>query len=593
MRNISHASSFWNSRIALSWSSPLYPGLCAARAASLDRAIGRGIRRSQGVGFRGKEKSRSEHGRNGPGRTSIRRSVEAPDVSSGSKSRGMEWGTSSPKHSASRAKSELPSTMARRGSFEHGTGHSRRDDEASAAIRMGSRVFRSTEAKSGERTPRFNDVHKDYQKRVSDRQRSSASKPSSNKPAWEHRDRSELYAPRSVGDSGSSKIIYPSLAHTKTHSLSRSAGSIAKARDATDTHYPNRWPSTEQSEKANGLTRSTKPVNKRIPLSIPYTTPASEFLYGTSVVEAALKSRRVPRRKHYKLYIYTGENRESAGRDAELERLARRSGVEVARVGSDWLPLLDKMSASRPHNGYILEASPLPMLPVISLRGLIEQDGSPGFEVLVDHQSREDAAINGTSNFLQSSTTPGRKPFILFLDSILDPGNLGGIIRTASFLGVTAIGISKNCTAFSPIVLKASAGASENIPLFTVNKPAGFIADSKLAGWKIFAAVAPKSTGPSSISTHDLANPLLEDPCILMIGSEGEGLRQNLKTKADVLLSVRGSGQSHNVDSLNVSVATGILCDAFLRRRITSRAANPAEHLPQKDGDEKVLPDLF
>jgi 21S rRNA (GM2251-2'-O)-methyltransferase len=315
----------------------------------------------------------------------------------------------------------------------------------------------------------------------------------------------------------------------------------------------------------------TQTIDNRIPLSIPYTTPASEFLYGTSVVEAALSSRREPRRKLYKLYIYAGENREDANRDAKIERMAQKNRVPVMRVGNDWARLMDKMSAGRPHNGFILEASPLPRLPVLHLGELKTVDGQHGFEVAVDHQSREEAAVNGTASFVKAtSNSTERKPFVLLLDSIVDPGNLGGIIRTASFFGVSAIAISaRNSAPFSPIVLKASAGASENVTLFTVNKPAGFIVDSKANGWRVFAAVAPSKKGdpamPVSISTDDLDDPLSEAPCILMLGSEGEGLRWNLRSKADVDLYIRGSGKSHNVDSLNVSVATGILCNSFLR----------------------------
>jgi len=334
-----------------------------------------------------------------------------------------------------------------------------------------------------------------------------------------------------------------------------------------------------------------------MPISIPYTTPASEFLYGTSVVEAALRSKKDPRRKHYKLYIYTGEKRDAVERDAELERMARRNGVEVKRVTGDWLPLLDKMSAGRPHNGYILEASPLPKLPVTSLGEITNRDDQPGFDVVLDHQSREEAAINGSSNFVKLSRFSQRKPLVLFLDSILDPGNLGGIIRTASFLGVTAIAISKNCAPFSPVVLKASAGASEDVTIFSVNKPAGFIASSKLAGWKIYAAVAPSGekypNSSSRISTDDLADPLSEDPCILMLGSEGEGLRTNLKSKADVNLSIRGSGRNLNIDSLNVSVATGILCNSFFRRNRVTSKASPDERATEKELEGKPDSGLF
>ena len=85
----------------------------------------------------------------------------------------------------------------------------------------------------------------------------------------------------------------------------------------------------------------------KTPLSIPYTTPASEFLYGTSVITAALKS---SRRKLYKLYMYDGENREVQEQDASVRKLALVRGVVVTQVKRDWLRLMDKMSGGRPHN---------------------------------------------------------------------------------------------------------------------------------------------------------------------------------------------------------------------------------------------------
>lgn len=318
-------------------------------------------------------------------------------------------------------------------------------------------------------------------------------------------------------------------------------------------------------------------VDRNIPMSIPYTTPASEFLYGTSVVEAALSSRRIPRRKLYKLYIYTGENRENPDQDRTMEKLARNEGVEVVKVAGEWIRLLDKMSTGRPHNGYILEASPLPKLPVLSLGAMTVKDGLDGFQVALDYQSREDAAVNGTGTFVRNHMVRSRRhPLVLYLDSITDPGNMGGIIRTAAFLGVSAVAISsRNSAPFTPVVLKASAGASENVTIFSVDKPAGFIVDSKAAGWKVYAAVAPtkkKNPGmPASISTNSLDDPLADHPCILMLGSEGEGLRWNLRSKADSDLFIRSSGQNYNVDSLNVSVAAGLLVNAFLRKNSNPR----------------------
>ena len=83
------------------------------------------------------------------------------------------------------------------------------------------------------------------------------------------------------------------------------------------------------------------------PLSIPYTTPASEFLYGTSVVVATLLS---SRRKLYKLYIYDGDNRQEREQDLKIRKLALEKEVVVERVKGDWLRVMDKMSTGRPHN---------------------------------------------------------------------------------------------------------------------------------------------------------------------------------------------------------------------------------------------------
>ncbi|KAL2045791.1 hypothetical protein N7G274_002222 [Stereocaulon virgatum] len=331
-------------------------------------------------------------------------------------------------------------------------------------------------------------------------------------------------------------------------SRSRPSGESGKNRP----RYDNQSPEDRESD---------------VPLSIPYTTPASEFLYGTSVVVAALLS---SRRKLYKLYIYEGDNREVRNQDMNIRRLARDRNVVVERVKGGWLLLMDKMSLGRPHNGYILEASPLPKLPVTGFRSVGTQRKS--FDVILDYQSREDEAVNGTETEIKYDAGFPRYPLVLFLDGILDPGNLGAILRTAFFLGVDAVAISNRRSApLSPVALKASAGASESLPLLMVNQPGQFLDKCQNNDWKIYAAVTP-SPGNSSrtghyFTTSTLGCPVQKHPCIVVLGGEGEGLRWNIQSKANFNVGIEGRrfGQTQ-VDSLNVSVAAGLLCEAFLRK---------------------------
>ena len=83
------------------------------------------------------------------------------------------------------------------------------------------------------------------------------------------------------------------------------------------------------------------------PLEIPYSTASSEFLYGSSVVQAALHAQR---RRLYKLYIYDGDNRARSEEDFTIRRLALKSQTVVDRVKNDRLRLMDKLSDNRPHN---------------------------------------------------------------------------------------------------------------------------------------------------------------------------------------------------------------------------------------------------
>lgn len=329
---------------------------------------------------------------------------------------------------------------------------------------------------------------------------------------------------------------------------------------------------TRQKElRRSGFARRTGADQQ--PISIPHTTAASQYLYGKSVVEAAMLTKK---RQLYKLYIYAGANRENPEEIALMESLAKRRRLAVEYLSEDRLPLLNKLAGDRPHNGYVLEASPLPQLPLTSLGLLTEMEGKPGFEVTIAHQSAEDAAINGKEPFVPVSRST-HKPLVIVLDQILDPGNLGAILRSANFLGATAVAITKrNSATLTPVALKASAGASEAVTLFSVDNLTGFLTDSKENGWKVYAAVPPTgATRRREISIHEVEDrdPLSKDPCILLMGSEGEGLSRQLKSKADFEVNIPNMGDSHVVDSLNVSVATALLCSALLKGKTKSEFA--------------------
>ncbi|KAI9671946.1 MAG: hypothetical protein M1817_002323 [Caeruleum heppii] len=357
----------------------------------------------------------------------------------------------------------------------------------------------------------------------------------------------------------------------------------------------------------------TRPFRKhKTLLSIPYTTAASEFLYGTSSVRAALRS---GRRKLYKLYIYSGDHRSRVAEDDALRREARQVGVEVVTMREeDELRVMDKMCQGRPHNGYILETSPLPLSPVAHLLPL--PDPSSTFTFHPTPQSAEEAAVNGNSTSItyrglptttttttttpSNPTPPPRYPLVLLLDSILDPGNLGSIIRSAFFLGVDALAVStRNTAPLSNVTLKASAGAAEFLPLLSVAHPSAFLEESIANGWKIFAGVPltppPPSTpgvtrdkakphiSPAKHLTHHAVpalEPLSQAPTILLLGGEGDGLRWHLRKKAhyevaipsprgalvgDADLDVDDADPDSGVESLNVGVAAALLCEAFLR----------------------------
>lgn len=326
----------------------------------------------------------------------------------------------------------------------------------------------------------------------------------------------------------------------------------------------------------------------QLPSSIPYTTSASEFIYGTNAVEAAL---RCSRRKLYKLYIYQGHGEELSPAKIALRKLAFTRNVTVKMAFAEWDRLLDQMSAGRPHNGCVLEVSPLPQLPVHAF-GPVASPDEGTFPVEMAPQTREEAEVNGLDNRIeihQPKSGRRRYPVVLLLDGIVDTGNMGAIIRSAYYLGIDAIVFAgRNSAPINPVTIKASAGAAENMRLLKVTKEVQFIQQCQANGWRFYAADAPGLNSmliDSDVDAGDMFSPATQSPSVIMMGSESDGLSRHIKSHADSIVSIPGARFSNDVgiesdparvDSLNVSVAAALLMEMFLKVPLS------VSELPQK-----------
>ena len=156
----------------------------------------------------------------------------------------------------------------------------------------------------------------------------------------------------------------------------------------------------------------------------------------------------------------------------------------------------------------------------------------------------------------------GRVPFLLVLDGITDPHNLGALLRSAECAGVTGIVLPRHRSAhLSPTVTKVAAGAIEYLPMALVpGVPAALQRLAALGVWTVGLVGEPPTPSTSS--------PLGDQPVALVLGSEDTGLATLTRRRCDVLASIPQHG---SLASLNVSVAGAIACFDVARRRRTSR----------------------
>lgn len=160
-------------------------------------------------------------------------------------------------------------------------------------------------------------------------------------------------------------------------------------------------------------------------------------------------------------------------------------------------------------------------------------------------------------DMFQLAEKRGEAPFFFLLDNIEDPHNLGAIIRTANLAGAHGVIIPKNRAAgLTATVARTSAGALNYTPVARVTNLAATIEDLKKRGlWFVCADM-------QGTRMYDLN---LKGAIGLVIGSEGEGVGRLVKEKCDMAASIPMKG---NIDSLNASVAAGVLAYEIVRQRL-------------------------
>jgi 23S rRNA (guanosine2251-2'-O)-methyltransferase len=257
------------------------------------------------------------------------------------------------------------------------------------------------------------------------------------------------------------------------------------------------------------------------------TIPYMDLIYGRRPV---LESLQAGKRSMHKLWIA----QHSHGTE-EILRLSRRQGVPVEFVSRHVLDL----KVRGHHQGVVAQAAAAEYLEL--------------------------------DQYIRSLGTVPNERFIcvVALDEIQDPHNIGAILRSAGFFGVSAAIVPRWRSApVGETAARVSSGAIEHIPLIRVRNLADALIDLKDAGFEVIGAdMAGESLGSDPMFTKG------SDPgrsrIALVFGSEGKGLRRLVKDRCDKLLKVPGKGP---VASLNVAAAAAIFLYEFCRCSSTGRA---------------------
>ena len=242
----------------------------------------------------------------------------------------------------------------------------------------------------------------------------------------------------------------------------------------------------------------------------------TSLIEGRNAVQEALRSGKTPE----KLFVQDGIRDAAIG---EILSKCKKAGALISFVDKQ---RLDQMSETGHHQGVILQCASYAYSQMEDIFALAEKKG-------------ED-------------------PFIILLDEIEDPHNLGAIIRTANLSGAHGVIIPKHRAAgITATVVKASAGAINYTPVVKVTNISKTIEELKERGlW--FAC--------ADMGGEEMYKCNLTGPIGLVIGNEGSGVSRLVKEKCDYVVSIPMKG---DIDSLNASVAAGVLSFEILRQRLS------------------------
>ena len=253
----------------------------------------------------------------------------------------------------------------------------------------------------------------------------------------------------------------------------------------------------------------------------PLKVPAG--LGGTHVEgrQAVRELLRAGRRRVRQLYVAEGGRGGGSDTLDEILDLADAAGVAVRRVSRD---RIDAMAGTEAPQGVVAEAAPVRDWDIEDLIG-------------------------------------ASAPFLVVLDGVTDPHNLGAVMRTALCAGATGVVIGRHRSAsLTPAAVKAAAGAVEHLPVATVaGIPAALMSLRQAGVW----TVGLDSDGTGSVWDLTVAT----EPVALVLGAEGRGLSALTRSRCELLVSIPLAGP---LDSLNVSAAAALACFEVARRRTSA-----------------------